>query len=257
MLAGTYIYGMDRKGRVVMPAAFRKELGVPFVLTRAPGQALLALSAPQWSVLLDRYERSTLFRGYYLSAAVECAVDPNTGRFLVPHALREHAELRPMDEVAIAGIGRAVQVVKRARWDASVQSGEFPSLGQLDLDLEVPRPVETSPFRQRVGFPMGIPLVEARGRLDGRAVRALASTLLEALERRPAVLLLDLRYAGETDGAVPVLANVLQSRLQDMGAELWLVGVPNGAAGAVVRAFADFEAALWALSEAGFPMRGA
>src|SRR5262245_24259623 len=72
MLSGTYIYGMDRKGRVVMPAGFRQALGAPFVLTRAPGSALLALSSPQWKVLVDRYESSTLFRGYYLSAAVEC-----------------------------------------------------------------------------------------------------------------------------------------------------------------------------------------
>ena len=36
LLSGTYIYGMDRKGRVVMPAQFRSLLGAPFVLTRAP-----------------------------------------------------------------------------------------------------------------------------------------------------------------------------------------------------------------------------
>ena len=38
MLSGTYIYGMDRKGRVVMPATFRRELGVPFVLTDPKGE---------------------------------------------------------------------------------------------------------------------------------------------------------------------------------------------------------------------------
>ncbi|MGV3723915.1 MAG: division/cell wall cluster transcriptional repressor MraZ, partial [Actinomycetota bacterium] len=117
VLSGTYIYGMDRKGRVVMPAQFRNQLGAPFVLTRAPGQCLLALSAPQWDTLLSRYEHSVLFRGYYLSAAVECPVDETTGRFLLPHVLRDYAELRPMDEVAISGIGRAVQVARRQRWE--------------------------------------------------------------------------------------------------------------------------------------------
>jgi MraZ protein len=256
MLSGTYIYGMDRKGRVVMPACFRQTLGVPFVLTRAPGQALLALSGPQWRVLLNRYEDSLLFRGYYLSAAVECGFDENTGRFLVPLALREYAELRPMDEVAIAGIGRAVQVVKRSRWEETVKRGEFPSLGQLDLDLEVPRPVEAQPFRQRIARPMGMPLVEARGRLDGRALRRLASTILRLLRepangRAPRLLVLDVRQAGEAQAAVPLLANLVHPHLLEASAELWVVGpLPEPASGPV-HVSPDFESLLWQMAEMG------
>jgi MraZ protein len=249
MLSGTYIYGMDRKGRVVMPATFRRELGVPFVLTRAPGQALLALSGPQWRSLVERYERSVLFRGYYLSAAVECGIDPNTGRFLVPHALREYAELRPMEEVAVTGIGRAVQVVQRARWEATVERGEFPTLGQLDLDLEVPRPVEAQPLRCRVGRPLGLPLIEARGRLDGRAVRRLAGTLLELLREAPPVVVLDIRHTGESGTAVPLLASLLQSPLQEARCQLWLVGTIVLPPDTSARIFADFDPVLWALAE--------
>jgi len=260
MLMGTFIYGMDRKGRVVMPACFRQELGAPFVLTRAPGQALLALSNPQWRMLLDRYEQSVLFRGYYLSAAVECGFDENTGRFLVPHALREYAELRPMDEVAIAGIGRAVQVIKRDRWEETVQRGEFPTLGQLDLDLDVPRPVEAQPFRQRLGRPLGMPLVEARGRLDGRAMRRLAGTLVRLLPdeaRRaagpedaatPPVILLDVRQAGEAHAAVPVLASLLQPHLDAAGVQLWVVAATTQTIGGAVRLFPDLDSVLWQLS---------
>ena len=80
------------------------------MLTRAPGQCLLALSASQWDTLVQRYEHSVLFRGYYLAAAVQCPVDENTGRFLIPHPLREYAELKPMDEVAISGIGQRLPV---------------------------------------------------------------------------------------------------------------------------------------------------
>jgi MraZ protein len=263
MLSGTYIYGMDRKGRVVMPACFRQVLGAPFVLTRAPGQALLALSGPQWRMLLERYEQSALFRGYYLSAAVECGFDENTGRFLVPHALREYAGLRPMDEVAIAGIGRAVQVVQRARWEETVERGEFPSLGQLDLDLEVPRPVEAQPYRHRLGKPFGMPLIEAHGRLDGRAMRRLAATILRQLRSlsvadgadrppgRPPAILLDVRQAGEAHTAVPVLANLLQPALNEARIQLWVVAPFEVDANAATRCFRDFESVLWRLSELG------
>jgi MraZ protein len=249
MLTGTYIYGMDRKGRVVMPAGFRQALGAPFVLTRAPGPALLALSSPQWRMLLDRYERSVLFRGYYLSAAVECGFDENTGRFLVPHALREHAGLRPMDEVAVTGIGRAVQVIQRARWDETVKRGEFPSLGQLDLDIEVPRLEESQPFRHRVARPLGMPLVEARGRLDGRALRRLAGTLVRILEEAPRVIVLDVRQSGEASTAVPLLTNLLQPQLQEARSQLWVVGPLGPAANGNVRQFDDLESVLWRLGE--------
>ena len=249
MLSGTYIYGMDRKGRVVMPAQFRNQLGAPFVLTRAPSQCLLALSGPQWETLVQRYERSVLFRGYYLSAAVECAVDENTGRFLVPHVLRDYAELRPMDEVAISGIGRAVQVAKRARWEEHLNSGEFPSLGQLDLDLDVPRPVETQPYRQRVGRPMGLPLVECRGRMHGRAVRRLAATVLKLLEEQPPIIVLDVRDTGETAPAMGLVHTLTRQQRLDLKVPIWVVCESELPPDDGVTRFPNLEDVFWKLEK--------
>ena len=228
-----------------MPARFRMQLGAPFVLTRAPNHSLLALSEGQWKALVERYENNVLFRGYYLSAAVECPVDPTTGRFLVPHALREYAELRPMDEVAIAGIGRAVQVVKRTHYDEALERGEFPTLGQLDLDLDVPRPGEATPYRQRVAHPMGLALVEARGRLDGRAVRRLGATVLRLLKQDPPVVILDARETGETEPALPQLMSLLRGQLEATGVPLLIVAqvAPETVQPAVV--FPDIESVLW------------
>ncbi|MCC2671232.1 MAG: mraZ, partial [Armatimonadetes bacterium] len=223
MLSGTYIYGMDRKGRVVMPSQFRNQLGAPFVLTRAPGQCLLALSAPQWDTLVNRYEHSVLFRGYYLSAAVQCPVDDTTGRFLIPHVLRDYAELRPMDEVAISGIGRAVQVAKRARWEEHLQTGEFPSLGQLDLDLDVPRPVEAQPYRQQVRRPLGLPVVQCSGRMHGRAVRRLAHTVLKLIEDHPPVIVLDVRNTGETQPAMGLVHTLTRPQRLEQKILVWVV----------------------------------
>lgn len=249
LLSGTYIYGMDRKGRVVMPAQFRSLLGAPFVLTRAPGQCLLALSAPQWESLVERYEHSVLFRGYYLSAAVECPVDETTGRFLIPHVLREYAELRPMDEVAISGIGRAVQVAKRARWEEHLNSGEFPTLGQLDLDLDVPRPVETQPYRQRVGRPMGLPVVQCSGKMHSRAVRRLAATVLKLLEERPLLVVLDMRDAGDTPAALGlVYALTRQARLEST-VPLWVVSDGVLPTDEGVTQFHNLEEVFWKLEE--------
>lgn len=249
MLSGTYIYGMDRKGRVVMPAQFRSQLGVPFVLTRAPGQCLLALSAPQWDSLVNRYENSVLFRGYYLAAAVECPVDDTTGRFLIPHVLRDYAELRPMDEIAISGIGRAVQVAKRTRWEEHLATGEFPSLGQLDLDLDVPRPVETQPYRQRLGRPMGLPVIECRGRMHGRAVRRLAGTLLKLLEERPPVIVLDVRDTGETQPAIGLVHALTRPQRLEQQVPIWVVSETELPEDDGVTFFPNLEDVLWRLED--------
>jgi MraZ protein len=249
LLSGTYIYGMDRKGRVVMPAQFRNQLGAPFVLTRAPGQCLLALSAPQWDTLVHRYKDSILFRGYYLSAAVECPVDETTGRFLIPHVLREYAELRPMDEVAISGIGRAVQVAKRTRWEEHLKTGEFPSLGQLDLDLDVPRPVETQPYQQKIAKPMGLPLVKCRGRMHGRAVRRLAGTVLKLLEERPPVIVLDVRDTGETEPALGLVYTLTRPQRLEHRVPVWVVSESEVPSDQGVTHFPNLEDVLWQLEE--------
>lgn len=249
LLSGTYIYGMDRKGRVVMPAQFRNQLGAPFVLTRAPGQCLLALSAPQWEALVHRHEQSVLFRGYYLAAAVECPVDETTGRFLVPHVLREYAELRPMDEVAISGIGRAVQVAKRARWEQHLQTGEFPTLGQLDLDLDVPRPVETLPYQQKVMRPLGLPVIQCRGRMHGKAVRRLAATVLRVLDERPPLLILDVRDTGETGPALGLVHTLTRAQRLEQRVPMWVVSETNLPPDEGVSFFRDLEEMFWRLEE--------
>lgn len=248
-MSGTYIYGMDRKGRVVMPAQFRNQLGAPFVLTRAPGQCLLALSAPQWDSLVHRYENSVLFRGYYLSHAVECPVDNTTGRFLIPHVLRDYAELRPMDEVAISGIGRAVQVAKRARWEEHLQTGEFPSLGQLDLDLDVPRPVETQPYRQTMRRPLGLPVVKCSGRMHGKAVRRLTGTVLKLIEEQPPVIVLDVRDTGETQTAIGLVQTLTRPHRIDQKIPLWVISQDELPEDEGISFFHDLEDVFWKLEE--------
>jgi transcriptional regulator MraZ len=249
LLSGTYVYGMDRKGRVVMPAPFRTQIGAPFVLTRAPGQCLLALSKSQWETLLRKYEHSVLFRGYYLAAAVECPVDETTGRFLIPHVLREYAELRPMDEVAISGIGRAIQVARRSRWEEYLRTGEFPSLGQLDVDLQVPRPVETQPYAQTVRRPLGIPVVRCRGKFQGQAVRRLVTTVLKLVEERPPVILLDVRETGDTEDAMGVLQRMTRSQRMEYRVPLWVLTEVELPLDPGIRYFAEVEEMFWRLEE--------
>jgi MraZ protein len=256
LLSGTYIYGMDRKGRVVMPAQFRSQLGAPFVLTRAPQQYLLALSVPQWEALVRRHEGSILFRGFYLSSANECPVDETTGRFLVPHVLREYAELRPMEEVAIYGIGRAVHVARRSRWERDLQANSFPALGQLEQDLLVPRPVETQTYHQEVTRMLGIAAVKCRGRLQQRAVRRLISTVEALLQEPTAAILLDFRDAGEVNPAAGLVFSLTRAARAERAMPLWVITEEELPPEEGVTFFRTLEDAFWRLGELRAPEWG-
>jgi hypothetical protein len=152
-----------------------------------------------------------------------------------------------MDEVAISGIGRAVQVAKRARWEEHLHTGDFPSLGQLDLDLDVPRPVETQAYRQSVVRPMGLPVVRCKGRLHARAVRRLAGTILKLVEEQPPVIVLDVRDTGETLPALGQLQNLTRSQRLDHIVPLWIVGHEEFRGDDGMRFYRSLEDVFWAL----------
>lgn len=249
MLTGTFVYGMDRKGRLVMPSAFRSHLGSSFVLTRAPGQCLLATSCEQWRVLEERYEQSLLFKGYFLSQATECRLDATTGRFLVPHVLRDYAELRPMEEVAICGIGRAIQISTRGRFETFLNESDFPHLGQLEEDLAIPRLVQAGRFRLETHDIRGINAIHCTGRLDAAAVRQLSAAVERAARRSTSMIVLDVRDSGEAPSALGLLFSMTAECRERAEMQLWVVADCPVPAARGVRDFRSIEQLFWSLDE--------
>jgi DNA-binding transcriptional regulator/RsmH inhibitor MraZ len=190
MLTGSNIYNSDRKGRVVVPVPFRRALGTPLILTRAPEHALLALSQGQWETLCARHGSEPAFRAAHVATARECPVDPTTGRILIPRALREWAEVRQLDEVAVIGVGRAVLLTRAARWKAWLAEGVIAPLGPLEADLTLPDPWAGRSYSQTLRRPAGVPVLRCAGRVDRRAAWRLGETLRKlCAEGGPAVLL--------------------------------------------------------------------
>ena len=94
MLNGIYTYNVDGKGRIVMPGRFLDALGNPFVLTGTQTGCLVAASRP------DLLREPSGVRGF-----VECRIKDRTGRFVIPSALREYADLHQTGEAAVIGAG--------------------------------------------------------------------------------------------------------------------------------------------------------
>lgn len=251
MLSGTFVYTMDPKGRVIMPRRFRERLGVPFILTKGIGGCLLAMSRDKWEPLVERYSgESIIFQRFYLAGAVECRPSPRSGRFLIPYPLREFAEIKPAQEATVAGIGQAVEIWNKQRWERASKHPEQRDRRQLRFELDL-EPVVTEPFSMRVRSLLGIPVVETRGALDVRAGRLLAARVQEVTPGLVPAVVVDLRQATRLRTAPAGLRWALSQRRAQGVAVCILSGDPTASRlfGRYADVFSTLEDALWWLEE--------
>ena len=97
MLVGSYNHKIDSKGRTVLPAKFRGELGSSVVATIGIDRCIALYPVPRWEELLEKLKdlssfkkKARDFRRVLLSMATEQEID-GAGRILVPQILRDYA----------------------------------------------------------------------------------------------------------------------------------------------------------------------
>jgi MraZ protein len=105
---GSFRHQIDEKGRVALPASFRRLGGEePFVLLDAGDRALFLYPASAWRRLaeqllgLRRRDTRSRMRVLRLTANAVEVVPDKQGRILIPERLKAAAELE--DEVLIVG----------------------------------------------------------------------------------------------------------------------------------------------------------
>ena len=133
MFSGTFHNSIDSKGRVIMPAKFRDELGHDFVLTKGLDHCLFIFPASEWERFRDKLKTVPLtsregraFTRYFFSSAVECEMDKQ-GRLNIPPVLREHARIEK--DLVTIGVDNRVEIWSKAEWDA------YNELPELDGDM--------------------------------------------------------------------------------------------------------------------------
>ena len=119
-MIGEYEHSLDTKGRMIMPAKLRQDMGEKFIVTKGLDGCLFAFSQNEWLnfetklkalPLSDKNARN--FVRFFLSGAVEAEVDKQ-GRFLIPSNLREYAEL--LKETVITGVGTRIEIWNKDKW---------------------------------------------------------------------------------------------------------------------------------------------
>lgn len=134
MLMGEYQNSIDAKGRVIVPAKFRDELGYKCVLTKGLDHCLYIYPMNQWEKLYASLAELPLsdtearkFVRYIYGNAVECEVDKQ-GRINIPASLREYAEI-DKDLVTIGVLERveiwSKQIYENSENGANLDPAEF------------------------------------------------------------------------------------------------------------------------------------
>jgi MraZ protein len=124
MFMGEYTHAIDAKGRVILPADFRAELGVSFVITKGLDRCLFLYAQAEWDALAEKLrklplvkpEARALARFFFASArTLEC---DKQGRFLVPANLRNYAGIALRQDVVLTGTDSRIEVWSREQWEA-------------------------------------------------------------------------------------------------------------------------------------------
>lgn len=129
---GSHLHSIDAKGRVSLPAQFRRgHESEPFILIHVQPDALSLLPEESWAELQrelrEMARREPGFRGNLLSiTALASEVTPDKqGRILIPDRLREAVGLG--SEALIVGAIDKIEIWEPARFErsTSVVSEEF------------------------------------------------------------------------------------------------------------------------------------
>lgn len=129
MLMGEYQNSIDAKGRVIVPAKFREELGYKCVLTKGLDNCLYIYPMSQWVKLQEKLSTLPLsdpkarsFVRYFYASAVESEVDKQ-GRLAIPPTLRTYAQIDK--ELVTIGVLERVEIWSKQVYESAENGGNL------------------------------------------------------------------------------------------------------------------------------------
>ncbi len=120
MFIGEFKHSLDPKGRIAVPAKFRKELVGGAIVTRGLDRCLFVFSRSEWEVLAKKIAalpiaqaNSRAFGRLMLSGAMDAEIDQQ-GRILIPDYLREYAGLSK--QAVVTGLMNRIEIWDEQSW---------------------------------------------------------------------------------------------------------------------------------------------
>ena len=137
MFKGEYSHTIDTKGRLIIPAKFREQLGEAFVITRGLDGCLYIYDNEEWLKFeenlrtLPPNKDSRMLVRFFSAGAADVEVDKQ-GRILIPANLREAAGLNK--DVVLAGVAGRIEVWSKEKWDENVYD-EMEDIAEKMADM--------------------------------------------------------------------------------------------------------------------------
>ena len=115
MFMGEYHHNIDDKGRLIIPAKFRSELGEKFIITRGLEKCLYVYSESEWNTIVAKLKTlpftkkdvRTFIRSFF-SGATECEFD-RQGRINITSPLVSYAGLKT--KCVIIGVNDHLEIL--------------------------------------------------------------------------------------------------------------------------------------------------
>ncbi len=123
-----YRHNIDEKGRLIIPAKYRAELGESFIITKGLDGCLFVYPDAEWTALTERMKElpftksdARAFVRFFFSGASECNCD-SQGRTVIPSNLRTYGQLDR--EAVIVGVGNRIEIWSGEKWEEFENSAE-------------------------------------------------------------------------------------------------------------------------------------
>lgn len=143
MFMGEYQHTLDTKGRLIIPARFREELGEKFVVTRGLDNCLFVYPLSEWSILEEKLKSLPLtkadarrFVRFLFSGATECQLDKQ-GRINLPVNLRQYAHIDK--DVVVIGVSTRVEIWASEVWEGYMKEANesYEEIAEKIVDLGI------------------------------------------------------------------------------------------------------------------------
>ena len=139
MFMGEYNHSVDAKGRLIVPAKFREQLGEEFVVTKGLDGCLFVYPQEEWKHIEDKFREVPLttkdarkFSRFFFAGAASCEIDKQ-GRILIPGVLREYAGLEK--DVVLVGVLSRIEIWDKHNWEESNTYDDMDEIAEHMADL--------------------------------------------------------------------------------------------------------------------------
>ena len=141
MFMGEYNHTIDAKGRLIIPAKFREQLGDEFVVTKGMDGCLFVFDNSEWQVFAEKLRSLPMidkevrqFTRFFLAGAASVEVDKQ-GRILLPSVLRDFAGITK--DTVLIGVGSRIEIWSKDRWEGTVTYQDMDEISTHMVELGI------------------------------------------------------------------------------------------------------------------------